>query len=644
MKEIALYFLAVLLFASCNTKKPTEEKEKNEKTEFKTYTIEQFYKNVSIGGGSFSFDDSKLLVMSNKTGIYNVYALAVDGSGEEQLTNSTEESCFAIAYFPEDMRVLFSSDKGGNENDQIFMRDTNGTVKNLTPTKNTVNRFMGWSRDNKSLYFTSNKRDKRFFDLYEMKIDAVMDSIPETEMLFENEQGLNIASISKNKRYLALTRSITTSNNEMYLYDRETKEMKNISEHTGDATFSPQFFDIDNANLYSLSNENAEFTYVMKFNLESGTKEKVYETNWNVWYAYHSYNEKYRVIGINEDGKTVVHLIELKTGKEVDLPKIEGSSIKAVRISRSEKLMRLTIGTSASPNNIYTYNIETKELKKLTNTLNPEIEAKDLVEGEVIRYKSYDGTEIPSIYYKPHQATAENKVPALIWVHGGPGGQSRLSYFPLVQYLVNHGYAVLAVNNRGSSGYGKTFYQMDDRKHGDADLKDCIEAKKFLKSKNYIDSNKIGIIGGSYGGYMVMAALTFAPEEFAVGVDIFGVTNWLRTLKSMPPHWEAFRKALFAEMGDPTTEDSVRLYNISPVFHAENITKPLMVLQGANDIRVLQVESDEIVEAARKNGVPVEYMVFDDEGHGFLKKENEIKGYGKVLEFLNKHLKNQNKQ
>jgi dipeptidyl aminopeptidase/acylaminoacyl peptidase len=185
---------------------------------------------------------------------------------------------------------------------------------------------------------------------------------------------------------------------------------------------------------------------------------------------------------------------------------------------------------------------------------------------------------------------------------------------------------------------------MDDRNHGDKDLKDCIWGKKWLQSQDYIDTDKIGIIGGSYGGYMTMAAMTFAPDEFTVGVNLFGVTNWLRTLKSIPPYWESFRAALFDELGDPFTEDSVRLYEISPLFHAENVIRPLMVLQGANDPRVLQVESDEIVEAVKKNGVPVEYLVFPDEGHGFIKKENEIKAYGQILEFLDKYLKKEGEE
>lgn len=180
---------------------------------------------------------------------------------------------------------------------------------------------------------------------------------------------------------------------------------------------------------------------------------------------------------------------------------------------------------------------------------------------------------------------------------------------------------------------------MDNRNHGDKDLKDVVWGKKYLASLDYIDSSKIGILGGSYGGYMTLAALSFHPDEFKTGVDLFGVANWLRTLKEIPPYWESFKKALYEEIGDPNTADTVRLKQYSPLLHASNIKKPLMVLQGANDPRVLKKESDEVVETVKKNNVPVEYVVFPDEGHGFLKKENEIKGYGQILQFLDKYLK-----
>src|SRR5262249_48093882 len=163
----------------------------------------------------------------------------------------------------------------------------------------------------------------------------------------------------------------------------------------------------------------------------------------------------------------------------------------------------------------------------LTEALNPAIAEADLVEAEVIRYPSFDGLAIPALLYRPRDASADRRAPALVWVHGGPGGQSRRGYNPTIQHLANNRYAVLPVNNRGTSGCGKSFYHMDDRKHGDVDLKDCVQARRWLEQQPWADGKRVGIIGGSYGGYMVCAALAFAPEEFDVGIDIFGVTNWI---------------------------------------------------------------------------------------------------------------------
>jgi dipeptidyl aminopeptidase/acylaminoacyl peptidase len=245
---------------------------------------------------------------------------------------------------------------------------------------------------------------------------------------------------------------------------------------------------------------------------------------------------------------------------------------------------------------------------------------------------------IPGLLYKPHQASAARKAPALVMVHGGPGAQAQVGFSALIQALVNHGYVVFDINNRGSSGYGKTFFKMDDRKHGEADLADVVASKAMLVETGYVDPQRIAIIGGSYGGYMVLAALTLQPDAFKAGVDLFGVSNWVRTLSSIPAWSRAERDALYAELGDPNT-DAERLRRISPLFNAENIKVPMMVLQGANDPRVLKVESDEVVAAAKKNGVPVEYIVFPDEGHGFVKKANEIKGYSAVIAFLDKYVK-----
>lgn len=629
MKSL-IFFTLIILIVSC-------VEPSSDSREIETYTIEQFYNNKSIFGGSFSADEERLLVTSNETGIYNIYALDLTSGSMQPLTSSSENSIFGISYFPNDDRILYSSDKGGNEISHLYLRNPDGESIDLTPDSLTKAQFLSWAHDQESFFYLSNKRDQRYFDLFEVRIDDLSNHV----MVYENKENLTVSGISNDRSYLALTRSITTTQDELFLFDLKNNSTTRLSSEEMEATYSPQFFSNDSRYLYCLTDEHGEFASLVRYDLTSGNQEPVYSTNWDVWYAYDSYNEKYRVIGVNEDGKTSVKVLDQSNGSEVDFPDFESSEVNSVSISRSEALMRFSVGSSKSPSDLYLYNFETGDHKQLTHSLNPEINIDDLVDGQVVRFESFDGTVIPSIFYKPLQAGEENKVPALVWVHGGPGGQSRQTYSPLIQYLVNHGYAIMAINNRGSSGYGKTFFKLDDQRHGEDDLKDCVEGKNWLAHQDFIDPGKIGIAGGSYGGYMVMAALTFTPEEFAVGVNIFGVTNWLRTLKSIPPYWESFRTALYTELGDPFTADSVRLHRISPLFHAENVRKPLMVLQGANDPRVLQVESDEIVAAVRENGVPVEYVLFDDEGHGFVKKENQIKGYGQVLDFLNQYLKEQ---
>ena len=455
--------------------------------------------------------------------------------------------------------------------------------------------------------------------------------------MYQNDSGLDVGAMTEDESMWSVSQPITTSNVKLFLYDRENDKMTEISQEPG--SYSSSGFSKDNRFFYYITDVGKEFAYLVQYEIATGERTTLYEAEWDVMYSYLSDNETFRVVAVNEDGKNTLALIDNASGDNIDLPSIPDGDITSVSMADSEKQIRLSVGTSKASNNLYVYNLESKELKKLTETSNPDINPDDLVAAEVVRFESFDGLEIPAIYYKPLNASADNPAPALVWVHGGPGGQSRVGYRPLLQYLVNHGYAILAVNNRGSSGYGKTFFQMDDQNHGDKDLKDCIWGKKWLQSQDYIDAEKIGIIGGSYGGYMTMAAMTFYPDEFNVGVNFFGVTNWLRTLKSIPPYWESFREALYAEMGDPHTADSVRLYNISPLFHAEKVKNPIMVLQGANDPRVLQIESDEIVEGVMKNDVPVEYIVFPDEGHGFIKKENEIKANSQILTFLDKYLK-----
>ncbi len=597
------------------------------------YSIEEFVESVGVAGASFSPDESRILFSSNKAGVWNAYTMPVAGGDWTPVTDSTTRNSYAVAYFPNDERVLVTRDNDGDELDHLFVIDPDGTEKDLTPGKDLKAAMVGFSQDGAHFFVVTNERDPRFFDLYRYASDGYA-----RERVFTNDAGLQPEAVSPDGRWLALGKANSTNDSDLFVVKLEDGSQTRVSEHEGQAQFSAQAFSPDGEWLYYTANDAGEFSELRRVNLSSWKHETVQRADWDIVAAALSHGGKYLAMVVNDDGSARVELFDTASGEEVTLPKMPAGEIRGLRIADSEDRIAFYLNGDRQPSDLYVVDLDGGEPRQLTTSLNPAIDPADLVESSVVRFKSFDGMEIPNILWKPHQASAENKVPALVWVHGGPGGQTTRAHSATIQYLANHGYVVLGINNRGSSGYGKTFFAADDGKHGREPLWDTIEAKKYLQSLDYVDPDRIGIIGGSYGGYMVLSALAFKPGEFKTGVDIFGVANWVRTLESIPPYWESFREALYQEIGNPETQHDF-LVETSPLFHADKIDVPLMVLQGANDPRVIKPESDDIVAAVRKSGVPVEYVVFDDEGHGFSKKKNQIEGYGKILAFLDTYLK-----
>ena len=624
-----------LALAGCSQSTPsTSSTESVQQSQtVKQYDAETFFDTTSIMGSSFSPKGDKILVSSDESGIYSLYEVDIKTSKKTRLTDF-EDSTYAVAYFPKDERVLFTKDSGGNERYHIYVRETDGTVKDLTPGEETRAGFAGFTEDGKHFFITSNQRDAKFMDLY--RVDA---NSYEVTPVYQNTMGLDVGAISPDGRFIALSKNNSNKDSDVFILDTRKKTLKPelITRHDDDAKYGPETFSRDSKSLYYSTDAKGEFAEVWRYDLTTGEHSPALKDEWDVSFIYFSKSGRYQVSGVNADASTKVSIIDTTTGKGIAMPSLPAGNLRGVNFSADEKTMAFYLNSDTSPSNLFVWQLGESKAKQLTNTLSDAINQNDLVESTIVRFKSFDGLEIPGVLYKPKQANSNNKVPALVWVHGGPGGQSRTGYSAMQQHLVNHGYAIFAVNNRGSSGYGKTFFHLDDKKHGTDDLQDIVYGKKHLQSLDWVDADKIGIMGGSYGGFMTAAALAFEPEEFKVGINIFGVTNWVRTLNSIPPWWESFKKALYDEMGDPAT-DGERHRAISPLFHAKNITKPLMVIQGANDPRVLQVESDELVAAVKANGVPVEYVLFDDEGHGFTKKENRIKASNAYLEFLNTYL------
>ena len=593
----------------------------------------RFFRDDGLYGTSFSADESRLLPQRQDAGgTFNACTNRVGGGPMEKLTRSTKSAIFGVSYFPKDNRILYTQDEGGNELNHLYVLETNGKARDLTPGRKVKAMFMGWSGDLSHFYAATNERDPQYFDLYRYHAGNY-----ERTLVFKNTAGYMPEAVSRNGRWLALVKAHTNADNDLFLWDAETpaKEPVKITPHQRDVEYAIETFSPGRARFRQQPGQRVPED--LCYDLKTGERKPTVEDRWDVLSIGFSWQGRYRVVSVNADARTVTTVTDLKSGQRIALPKL-------TRPGRRQRYLcpqREPAGLLRGRRRVAPRPVRLRPAERPTPQAHHQSPAQDQggIPGQL------GGRALPQLRwpedsgppYKPHGASPEHKAPALVWVHGGPGGQCRVGYNPDIQFLVNHGYAVLALNNRGSSGYGKTYFHMDDRKHGEVDLKDVVYGRRYLESLDWVDGRHVGILGGSYGGYMVCAALAFEPEAFDVGIDIFGVTNWLRTLESIPPWWASFRDALYAEMGDPKT-DRERLRRISPLFHAKNIRKPLLVVQGAE--RPARAQDRERRNGAGRahQGVPVEYIVFPDEGHGFLKKENRITAAEAYLKFLDRYL------
>ena len=363
-----------------------------------------------------------VLFSSNQDGVFNLYELPFDGSGQpKQLTTSKTNAIFAIGYLP-DGRILYSSDQGGNELTHIYLREKDGAVKDLTPAPKAKFQFAGLSHDRKSFFYQSNQRSPAAFDVYELDVATLTPTL-----LFENPGGFFPGDVSPDKRYIALAKTITTSNGDVYLYNTKTKENKLLTKHTGDVNNGPEGFTPDGRKLLISTDEGNEFSYMKAYDLATGQSTILDKANWDISGDNLSYKGRYRVLSINNDARTELRIIDTRTNQAIKLPALPGGDITGVNITDSEGRMTFFVNSSNSPATLYSYDFNSGKATPLVRGLNPEIEAADLVSGEVIRYKSFDGMEIPALLFKPKDAKTGDKLPAILSIHGGPGGQTRLT-------------------------------------------------------------------------------------------------------------------------------------------------------------------------------------------------------------------------
>lgn len=596
------------------------------------YSIDQFMGSVDHRGLAFSPDGRTLVTSGDDNGLFNIKSLPVGGGGARALTQSTAQSLLVEDFFPRDERLLYRMDDGGDELDHLYVRERDGKSIDLTPGKGHKAMFLSWAQNGEQFFVLSNERDPRYFDLYAYRSDDYR-----RERIYDNDGGYVVEAVSDDAQQIAIGKLIDNKRKELYLWKRKERALIPLSVKDVVATETAQTFSADGKQLLITSDAGHEFRHVLAIDLAKGTRRVVYKPDWDVWSARYAGDGRFLLLQVDEDARFAIVLLDATSHARVALPGLPDGSNHDATVSDDGRTLAFINTDGDAPADIYSYDLKAGRAQRLLRSLNSQMTETDLVPGEVVRFASYDGVRVPGILYKPNGVSPGEKLPAVIWVHGGPGEESMRVYDGRLQYIINRGYVVYAINTRGSSGSGKTFHHLDDRRHGRDDLRDIIASKKMLTDLGYVDPQRIGIMGWSYGGFVTLAALAFTPTEFAVGIDIYGVADWVRTLQSIPPWWGAMREYFITEIGDPRDVESLRA--ISPLFHADKIQRPLMVLQGSRDPRVHQVESDEIVAKVRANGVPVDYVVFDDEGHGFRKKKNQRTANTRIVEFLDRHLK-----
>ncbi len=608
----------------------TKPASKPPKANSKRLEIDHFLRIRRTFGGRLSPDGSTVLFVSNIDGRYNLWTCPAAGGWPTQITFQ-EEMILGAAWVRNGAQVLFTADYQGNENRQLFLVPREGGhVENLTDRPE-VQTFLGdVSLSTRLAAFSDNRRKPDRFDCY--VLDLV--SRKETRILTRDINGIDVpAAFSPDGRRILVYRDYHNLNSDILLVDRRTGRTRNLTAHEGDARFSSAVFSPSGDRVFVVSDQDHEFKNVLRIDLETGNREWFFEPKNDVAALTVSPDGKWLAMLEDKGGNLTPRIVHPRTRKPLDLKWPKGLST-GLDFGRDGRTVLYSHQGPTRPADLWIADIKKGSHRQITHSLVGGIREKDLVSPRRVHFESFDGLRISGLLYLPRGTKPDGTTPAILWPHGGPNYHNENRFHPWFQTFVSRGYAVFAPDFRGSTGYGKTFQRLIFRDWGGGDLKDLIASVDFLKEKGYADPERIAVVGMSYGGFAVLTCITRAPEVFRAAVDAYGPANLFTFIDSNPPSW---REGIYALVGHPE-RDRAYLEDRSPMNRVGNIRTPLLVIQGKNDPRVAQAESDQIVEALRAKGRTVEYVVYEDEGHGFSRQKNLIDALHRTVDFLDQHM------
>ena len=603
----------------------------------KNLSIEKLYMTRAIGATAWSPDGRTIAFISNISGRNNLWLVPAEGGWPTQLTVSDQRQT-APAWAPDGKWIAYMSDYDGDEQWDIFLvSPSTGQVVNLTNTREIAEESPTWSPDGRYLAYMVKPKTSSVFEI------NVYDTLTrETRHLTTGtaKDKLNFSPIwSRDGKWIVYTQQQAKgTDSNIFVAEVASGKSTLLTPHQGEQLYSANDFSPDAKQVLITANAGNGYDNVGLLDVASKKITWLTHDKWEISGGHFSPNGKSITWTANVDGNTDIYLHDIASGKTTSLPLPRGvnqvGGAESAFTRDGSRLLYYHNGPNA-PNDIWIYSLADGKSRQVTHALVAGVRAEDMVEPFLVHYPSRDGKwTISALVYVPYNLPRQPVSPAIVYVHGGPTAQTVNSFSRIIQYMANQGYIVIAPNYRGSTGYGKEFQQANLFDMGGGDLQDVLSAADWIKQTGYVDPKKLILMGGSYGGYMTMMGVTKAPEVWAAGVPIVPFVNWSTEIENEDP---VLQQSDLATMGDPVKNKT--LYEErSPINFIDRVKAPLLLLAGGHDPRCPKTESQQVVDAIKKRGGVVEYKVYENEGHGFAKVENQIDAYKRVAEFLKAHV------
>jgi dipeptidyl aminopeptidase/acylaminoacyl peptidase len=609
--------------------RPNAQVEQNQQS----LSIERLYMTRSVGATAWSPDGKTIAFVSNISGRNNIWLVPASGGWPTQLTVSDQRQT-SPTWSPDGKWIAYISDYDGDEQwDIFFVSPKTGQVVNITNTREISEESPTWSPDGRYLAYTVKPKTSSVYEI------AVFDTLMrDTKHLTTGtpKDKMNVNPIwsadSKSIAYTQQQAKGTDSN--IFVTEVATGKSLLLTPHQGEQLYTANEFSPDGKRLLMTSNAGNGYDNVGLLDIEAKKVDWLTHEKWEIEGGNFSPDGKSVTWTANIDGNSDIFLRDLASGKTTSLPLPKGvnrlGGAESAFTREGSRLLYYHNGPT-SPNDVWVYSIVDGKCQQITNSLMAGVRPEDMVDPFLVHYPSRDGKwAISALVYVPFNMARSGQNAAVVYVHGGPTSQSVNSFSRIIQHLVNQGYMVIAPNYRGSTGYGKEFQHANLFDMGGGDLQDVLAAADWIKQTGYLDPKKLILMGGSYGGYMTMMGVTKAPDVWAAGVPIVPFVNWFTEIANEDP---VLQQSDLATMGD-LEQNKDRFHDRSPIFFVDRIKAPLLLLAGGNDPRCPKEEAQQVVDAVKKRGGVAEYKVYENEGHGFARVENQIDAYRRVSQFL----------